>query len=469
MSVLELLFKVTPTEGSPLEVAFYKVPRLAMDAIGEVRIDWGDGENEALDCTLTEKELFELVNGNRSEMLLTVKHLPLSSEPMRIRITTTSGFLPLAKLPSQTTALLSALPTLTLGKTDAKGRLLPSKRLPCLVAPGLDGKSALSRLPRTLLEANPQITIFDEAFLGAAIRTLDRSFFAPIERITSLKRTFAHTNLKVLVEGLLDKADEASVCHQSFEHCDSLKTIENPFNPKAIPFALSGFLKGDEVKPFNWIDEVRIKSMGCKIVSPTKNDPAFSFDWHALGSDETETVIFFYPIDLAHHCELFIEWGDGKRDLIDCNGLVSLTHAWKREDIYTVSIHIGMHSSVPPFKLGTRIVRLLSPLPRMHPRRINARGSLRGWAANARELESVASGFFKNNLDLTDLAQCFAGCTRLKNVPEDLFEGLNALECVDSMFAFCFALDAAPKAFYAHKRAHWMDYCAQDVSLHPKA
>ena len=137
----ELVIDLTATNEKAACLTFYKIPRLAMDQVGDICIDWGDGVLEYIDCTLSEVELQRMARDASFTPLLRVSHHPLTDAVTRIRIRTSSGFLPLRSLPEQTHAILSPLPTLTVGQTNEGGNLLAAKRLLPLIDVGAQKKT----------------------------------------------------------------------------------------------------------------------------------------------------------------------------------------------------------------------------------------------------------------------------------------------------------------------------------------
>ena len=94
----ELVIDLTATAEETASLTFYKIPRLAMDQVGDVCIDWGDGVLEYIDCTLSEVELQRMARDATFTPVLRVAHRGLAEAVTRIRIRTTSGFLPLRAL-----------------------------------------------------------------------------------------------------------------------------------------------------------------------------------------------------------------------------------------------------------------------------------------------------------------------------------------------------------------------------------
>ena len=465
LRALELVFDLVAAPATEARIIFYKVPRFAMDQIGAITVDWGDGSVENVDCTISDAELQRMARDIDYTALHTVSHRIYFGATTRIRITTESGWLPLRALPEETTRIASAMPRLTRGRTDKLGNLLPAKILPQLVAAkGETEKSSLSEIPSNFFAENPELEIFDRAFFRSAIRSVDATLFNPIQKVDSLCEMFAGSELESVPEGLLGKVHLETLCSGTFAHCSNLKEIKNPFGDAALPFVIDDFLEGAEDSLFSWAPKERRVQMGWVRPKSKETDPALRFIWNATG--KAQTVLRFYPIDLPLAGDWLIDWGDESRESVNFEETEAISHMWKKPGRYTVSLHGPVAYSVRPFHFGSDLVAILDPLPKMHPRSLKMRGNFSGWAANLRLLESVSPNLFCNNPEIANLEQCFAGCVRLRDVGDDILSPLRSLKCADAMFAFCYNLEKLPKSFAEFKRSTELD-CFAETSEAP--
>lgn len=239
----ELVIDLTATAEETASLTFYKIPRLAMDQVGDVCIDWGDGVLEYIDCTLSEVELQRMARDATFTPVLRVAHRGLAEAVTRIRIRTTSGFLPLRALAHQTYAIVSPLPTLTVGQMDKNGKLLPTKRLLPLIEPDESGKTALTFVAGDLFINNPNLAVLDRAFYASRIRTVDAHLFDAIENPVSIREIFARSDLEVLPGGLLSHVGPNTVCTRAFADCHALKEVSDPFAGAPVPFVVDAFLQ----------------------------------------------------------------------------------------------------------------------------------------------------------------------------------------------------------------------------------
>lgn len=454
----ELVATLLCRPDETVTISFYAVPQLAAELIGEVRIDWGDGRINAVDCTISDSALTEMVNNPGSAPKVTASHSYAAQGSQTIRIRTESGFLPLAQLPSQTVSIDSALPVLTRGETDDKNRLRPDDTLPRLVPDDPQtGVCTLSHLCPELLGNNPQLAFFDEAFRHCAVTRLEPSFFSPCRKLKSLVRTFADSSLVSIPAGLLAQADAGTICEETFARCRMLERIEHPFANKELAVCMEGFLEGASSSLFSWCEPSRREEMGWVRPAARASDPAFEFEWVPGIARVPEQVAIFYPIDLELKGDLLVDWGDGHIERIDWNKTDALEHAYDEVLPYRVCIHSTANEAVRPFQLGAHVRRILTPLPRLHPRIAGMRGDFCGWAANRRELTSLPPELFANNPDITNLEQAFAGCVKLENVPDTLLAGLGAA-AVDGMFAFCKSMLGLPESYRSRPRDKTLDY-----------
>ncbi len=454
----ELALTIVSRAGQEVRALFYCVPQLAADRIGEVRIDWGDGRINAVDCAISDGALTEMVNRPESEALVAASHAYGVDGKRTIRISSESGFLPLKALPLQTVSIDSALPVLTRGETNEKGELLACDTLPRLVDDDPQtGICQLASLPPDLLANNPQLAFFDEAFRHAGITALTPDFFSPCKRLKSLARTFANSSLRSIPAGFLAQADAATLCEETFAHCGLLERIEPPFAKNLLPVCMEGFLAGAPSSFFFWCDRNRREELGWSRPAAQNSDPSFDFEWVPSVTGAAEQLVIFYPIDLELKGDLLVDWGDGHVERIDWNATEALEHAYDAIEPYRVRIHSTAGEPVRPFQLGRHVRRIFTPLPPLHPRIAGARGDFCGWAANHRELTELPAELFIHNPDIRNLEQAFAGCTKLETVPDDILSGLKDV-AVDGMFAFCKSMLGLPASYRAMPRDKSLEY-----------
>ena len=140
-------------EDIPAVIRFYKVPGPAHDALGSMMVSWGDGSESAVHCEADRADIETLLESPDAFPTASVVHTYGHTGVFHVRIGCASGFLPLAQLPDQTTAITGPLPTLTLGETDDRGRLMPSDTLPPLVQCSASD-TAPARTPLASVTAN---------------------------------------------------------------------------------------------------------------------------------------------------------------------------------------------------------------------------------------------------------------------------------------------------------------------------
>lgn len=441
----ELVIDLTATAEETASLTFYKIPRLAMDQVGDVCIDWGDGVLEYIDCTLSEVELQRMARDASFTPVLHVTHRGLAEAVTRIRIRTTSGFLPLRALAHQTYAIVSPLPTLTVGQTDKNGILLPAKRLLPLIEPDESGKTTLTFVSGDLFVNNPNLTVLDRAFYASRIRAVDAHLFDAIRNPISIREIFARSDLEVIPEGLLSHVGPNTVCTRAFADCKALKEVSDPFAGTPVPFAVDEFLQGAPHTSFAWADPARRAQMGWIRPEAGPDDPAFRIVYKADGTDQS--VLAFYETDLALPGDFWIDWGDGTSERIDFDGKPRITHRWENPGLYTVCVHWTAPYPIRPIRFFDSLVQILDPLPPMHVKALGERSDYCGWAAGFENLTDLPAGLFRNNPDITNLEQCFAGCVALTNVPDDIISNLPKLVCADAMFAFCYKLKRLPASY----------------------
>lgn len=460
------VFTVICPKDEGITIEFFAVPQFAAEHIGDIRIDWGDGDISVADVTMSSDSVAGMVSGEDFLATSSCTHRYAEDGKRTVTVTTPSGFMPLKRLPYQTVSVSTALPTLTMGETDPEGRPEPSDTLPPLFAPDPETSSApLNFLCSVFLANNPNLAFFDEAFMGVSLKTVPVSLFSPCKSIKSLARTFARSKLTSIPYGLLRHALTLSLCEETFAHCPFLRDVDNPFGDKKnLPVCLEGFMLGAAPRLFAWCDKGRRQEAGW--IRPHANlaDPSFDFDWHASPLS-SEPIVLFYPIDLELEGDLFVEWGDGSAELIDWNSTDALSHNYPQPGIYRVKLHHTAGEEVRPFRLGRSVTAVHNALPAFHPRTVETLGDFCGWAADRRELRSIPEDLFANNPSIVNLEQAFAGCVRLTDVADGIVSMLPDLKSTDGMFAFCKSLKALPASYVASPHSPRYDcFAAQPIT-----
>lgn len=459
------VFTVICPKDEVIAIEFFAVPQFAAEHIGDIRIDWGDGNVTVADVAMSSDSVAEIVSGEDIMPTSSCSHRYAEDGKRTITVTTPSGFLPLKKLPYQTVSVSTALPTLTMGESDPEGRPEPSDTLPPLFAMNpKTGRSPLNFICPDFLANNPNLAFFDEAFMGVSLKTVPVSLFSPCKSIKSLARTFAHSQLTAIPYGLLRHALTLSLCEETFAHCSSLRDVDNPFGDKKnLPVCLEGFMLGATPRLFAWCDKGRRQEAGW--IRPHANlaDPCFEFDWHAAPLS-SEPIVLFYPIDLELEGDLFVEWGDGAVERIDWNSTDALSHTYAQPGVYRVKLHYTAGEEIRPFRLGRAVTAIHNALPAFHPRTVETLGDFCGWAADRRELRSIPEDLFANNPTIVNLEQAFAGCVQLTDVADGIVSMLPDLKCTDGMFAFCKSLKALPASYLASPRLPRYDCFAGEAT-----
>lgn len=460
------VFTVICPKDEVITIEFFAVPQFAAEHIGDIRIDWGDGDISVADVAMSSDSVAGMVSGEDILATSSCTHRYAEDGKRTVTVTTPSGFMPLKRLPYQTVSVSTALPTLTMGETDPEGRPEPSDSLPPLFAPDPEtGSAPLNFLCSDFLANNPNLAFFDEAFMGVSLKTVPVSLFSPCKSIKSLARTFARSKLTSIPYGLLRHALTLSLCEETFAHCPFLRDVDNPFGDKKnLPVCLEGFMLGAAPRLFAWCDKGRRQEAGW--IRPHANlaDPSFDFDWHASPLS-SEPIVLFYPIDLELEGDLFVEWGDGSAELIDWNSTDALSHNYPRPGIYRVKLHHTAGEEVRPFRLGRSVTAVRNALPAFHPRTVETLGDFCGWAADRRELRSIPEDLFANNPSIVNLEQAFAGCVRLTDVADGIVSMLPDLKSTDGMFAFCKSLKALPTSYVASPHSPRYDcFAAQPIT-----
>jgi hypothetical protein len=447
------VFTVICPKDEVIAIEFFAVPQFAAEHIGDIRIDWGDGNVTVADVAMSSDSVAEIVSGEDIMPTSSCSHRYAEDGKRTVTVSTPSGFLPLKKLPYQTVSVSTALPTLTMGESDPEGRPEPSDTLPPLFAMNpKTGRSPLNFICPDFLANNPNLAFFDEAFMGVSLKSVPVSLFSPCKSLKSLARTFAHSQLTAIPYGLLRHALTLSLCEETFAHCSSLRDVDNPFGDKKnLPVCLEGFMQGAAPRLFAWCDKGRRQEAGW--IRPHANlaDPCFEFDWHAAPLS-SEPIVLFYPIDLELEGDLFVEWGDGAVERIDWNSTDALSHTYAQPGVYRVKLHYTAGEEVRPFRLGRAVTAIHNALPAFHPRTVETLGDFCGWAADRRELRSIPEDLFANNPTIVNLEQAFAGCVQLTDVADGIVSMLPDLKCTDGMFAFCKSLKALPASYLASPR-----------------
>ena len=459
------VFTVICPKDEVIAIEFFAVPQFAAEHIGDIRIDWGDGNVTVADVAMSSDSVAEIVSGEDIMPTSSCSHRYAEDGKRTVTVSTPSGFLPLKKLPYQTVSVSTALPTLTMGESDPEGRPEPSDTLPPLFAMNpKTGRSPLNFICPDFLANNPNLAFFDEAFMGVSLKTVPVSLFSPCKSLKSLARTFAHSQLTAIPYGLLRHALTLSLCEETFAHCSSLRDVDNPFGDKKnLPVCLEGFMQGAAPRLFAWCDKGRRQEAGW--IRPHANlaDPCFEFDWHAAPLS-SEPIVLFYPIDLELEGDLFVEWGDGSVERIDWNSTDALSHTYAQPGVYRVKLHYTAGEEVRPFRLGRAVTAIHNALPAFHPRTVETLGDFCGWAADRRELRSIPEDLFANNPTIVNLEQAFAGCVQLTDVADGIVSMLPDLKCTDGMFAFCKSLKALPASYLASPRLPRYDCFAGEAT-----
>lgn len=459
------VFTVICPKDEVIAIEFFAVPQFAAEHIGDIRIDWGDGNVTVADVAMSSDSVAEIVSGEDIMPTSSCSHRYAEDGKRTVTVSTPSGFLPLKKLPYQTVSVSTALPTLTMGESDPEGRPEPSDTLPPLFAMNpKTGRSPLNFICPDFLANNPNLAFFDEAFMGVSLKSVPVSLFSPCKSLKSLARTFAHSQLTAIPYGLLRHALTLSLCEETFAHCSSLRDVDNPFGDKKnLPVCLEGFMQGAAPRLFAWCDKGRRQEAGW--IRPHANlaDPCFEFDWHAAPLS-SEPIVLFYPIDLELEGDLFVEWGDGAVERIDWNSTDALSHTYAQPGVYRVKLHYTAGEEVRPFRLGRAVTAIHNALPAFHPRTVETLGDFCGWAADRRELRSIPEDLFVNNPTIVNLEQAFAGCVQLTDVADGIVSMLPDLKCTDGMFAFCKSLKALPASYLASPRLPRYDCFAGEAT-----
>lgn len=464
------VFTVICPKDEVIAIEFFAVPQFAAEHIGDIRIDWGDGNVTVADVAMSSDSVAEIVSGEDIMPTSSCSHRYAEDGKRTVTVSTPSGFLPLKKLPYQTVSVSTALPTLTMGESDPEGRPEPSDALPPLFAMNpKTGRSPLNFICPDFLANNPNLAFFDEAFMGVSLKSVPVSLFSPCKSLKSLARTFAHSQLTAIPYGLLRHALTLSLCEETFAHCSSLRDVDNPFGDKKnLPVCLEGFMQGAAPRLFAWCDKGRRQEAGW--IRPHANlaDPCFEFDWHAAPLS-SEPIVLFYPIDLELEGDLFVEWGDGAVERIDWNSTDALSHTYAQPGVYRVKLHYTAGEEVRPFRLGRAVTAIHNALPAFHPRTVETLGDFCGWAADRRELRSIPEDLFANNPTIVNLEQAFAGCVQLTDVADGIVSMLPDLKCTDGMFAFCKSLKVLPASYLASPRLPRYDCFAGEATTETSA
>ncbi len=481
-------FDVTVTDDDVVAtVRFFKVPGPAHDALGGMVVAWGDGSRSPVVCEASRDDLETLMETDDAFPTAEVSHAYGHAGVFHVSIGCPSGFVPLAQLPHQTTAITGPLPTLTLGEFDERGRLQPADTLPPLVPPPAPEAlveddaseettadcetaddnlpppapvfSSLASIPADLFANNPHLAFFDDAFAGSQITSVSPDLFAPIKRIDSARRLFAGSKLEAVPAGLLKNVHERTAVEKAFADCAQLAAVADPFAPAPVPPCAEGLLAGAPLPLFAAFPRELRADLGCVRLAATANDAAFTFFWHASTASQGAPIVLFYPADFAEAGDFFIDWGDGATESVVWNDVSAVTHDYAEDGVYRVTLFSTPNEPVRPFRLGRFVTEIVSPLPAFFPRNVTEKGNFCGWAADARELVRVPADLFDAiGPGVTNLDEAFAGCTALTVAPDSLFAFVNAKASADGAFAFCKKLAKLPESYARRPRRTERDY-----------
>ena len=454
-------------ENIPAVIRFYKVPGPAHDALGSMMVSWGDGSESAVHCEADCADIETLLESPDAFPTASVVHTYGHTGVFHVRIGCASGFLPLAQLPDQTTAITAPLPTLTLGETDERGRLMPSDTLPplvqCSASDAAPARTPLASVTANLLANNPDLAYFDRAFADSSLTELPAELFTPVKTIRSARELAAGSALTRVSAKLLTRVTTESTVEKAFADCPELTSVADPFFPTPVPACAEGLLAGAPLPLFAAFPRELRADLGCVRPPASERDQAFAFDWHARTQYAAEPIVLFYPMDFEAVGDLFIDWGDDTTQRCDWNTVPSLTHAYAKDGVYRVTLYSTPREPVRPFRLGRFVTKILSPLPVFYPRNVTEHGNFCGWAADARELTSVPATLFDAVGDtVTNLDEAFAGCTALTDVPDPLFTSVPEEASADGAFAFCKKLAKLPASYARRHRRLELDNFVPD-------
>lgn len=129
------VFTAEVTADAPVGLTLYKVPRARGQSSGKPHGELGRRRDEALTCVAGIADIEAMAEDDNFTALAHFTHSYKTPGRYQVRIGCAGGFLPLTQLPDETVSIDAALPKLTRGETDARGRVLPSDTLPQLVKP----------------------------------------------------------------------------------------------------------------------------------------------------------------------------------------------------------------------------------------------------------------------------------------------------------------------------------------------
>lgn len=453
---ISLLLTIITKADEEVCIDFYAVPKLAAYQIGEIVVDWGDNRQTSPELTIDDETLNDMVAHEDLVPTVSLSHRYAVAGKRSVTIKAPMGWLPLKSLPYQTLSIDSPLPMLTTGETDDKFRLTASDTLPPIAQAGSrDGSSLLTNIAPDLFLRNPQLEFFDGAFARTQIKSVPKGLMNACRQLVSLVDTFAYTPIVQIQAQTFLTASESTDCERTFAQCPKLTEVENPFKEGILPVCMESFLAGAPSSLFGWCAPDRREEMGWDRPKATETNPSFDFDWVAP-DDQPHTLIYFYPIDLALKGDILIDWGDGLQEVVDFNRVQRLDHAYQTSGVYRVKLHYTPREAVRPFYLGAHTKAIYTALPIWHPKTVDSRGDFAGWAADLRELETIAVPIFVNNPDIVNLEQAFAGCVKLKDVPHEILENIHHAN-VDGMFAFCKSLRQLPNSYTVLRRDETLD------------
>ena len=109
------VFTVICPKDEVITIEFFAVPQFAAEHIGDIRIDWGDGDISVADVAMSSDSVAGMVSGEDILATSSCTHRYAEDGKRTVTVTTPSGFMPLKRLPYQTVSVSTALPTLTSG------------------------------------------------------------------------------------------------------------------------------------------------------------------------------------------------------------------------------------------------------------------------------------------------------------------------------------------------------------------
>ena len=458
------VFTVEVTADAPVGLTLYKVPGPAAKALGSLMVNWGDGTDEALTCVAGIADIEAMAEDDNFTALAHFTHSYKTPGRYQVRIGCAGGFLPLAQLPDETVSIDAALPKLTRGETDARGRVLPSDPLPQLVKPAAGAAHAkLASVVPDLLAANPEISVLDHAFEAVSVTHVAPGLFSPLKYIASAASVFENSLLTEIPAGLLSACDADSYVRRAFAGCP-ISRMANPFAGEAVPYCSEELMAGAAPQFFAPFKREDRPDLGWVRPDANETDPAFEFEVTVKAGVDTP-VVRFYPMDTAAPGDFLIDWGDGTSERIAFEAAPEIRHTWEKTGHYRVRLMSTIAEPVRPFRLTACVRRIYSALPDFYPRDAANCGDFTGWAADCRELISVPEHLFRAIAgDIRVFDEAFAGCIRLEEAPDRLLEGIAPDVSVTGAFAFCKRLMRLPRSHAERSRNKRLDAWASPLS-----